>query len=64
MSMNSEMAGKIMSAVIGVEEVNAAVAKELNATRSGIPLHKVVFRAWEVCISNRARPLTLRWHKQ
>ena len=47
-SMNNEMAGKIMSAVIGVEEVNAAVANELNPTRSGIPLHKVMFRAWEV----------------
>jgi len=44
-SMNSEMAGKMMSEVRGVEETNAAVAKELNATRSGIPLHKVVLRA-------------------
>ena len=45
--MNSEIAGKIMSAVMGFEEVNAAVAKELNPTRSGIPVHKVEFTAWE-----------------
>ena len=35
-SMNNEMAGKIMSAVRGVGEKYAAVAKELNATRTGI----------------------------
>ena len=35
-SMNNEMAGKIMSAVRGVDEKYAAVAKELNATRTRV----------------------------
>lgn len=41
--MNSEMAGKITSEVKGLSDVTAATAKELNATRRGIPLHSVMF---------------------
>ena len=44
-SMKSEMLGNIISEVSRVDEVRAAMAKELKATRSGIPLHKVVLSA-------------------
>jgi hypothetical protein len=37
-SMKSEILGNITSEVNGIDEVQAAVAKELKATRSGIPL--------------------------
>lgn len=40
--MNNEMAGKMTSEVSGFDDVTAAVAKELNATSSGIPVHKVI----------------------
>ena len=43
-SMNKEIAGKIMSEVRGFEDVNAAVAKELKATRRGIPLQRAIFK--------------------
>jgi hypothetical protein len=43
--MNSDMAGKITSDVKTAEEVRAAVAKELNATSKGMPLHNVVLKA-------------------
>ena len=38
-SINNDIAGKIKSEVRGLEEMVAAVAKELNATNKGIPLH-------------------------
>jgi len=38
-SMNNDIAGKIKSEVRGLEDMVAAVAKELNATSKGIPLH-------------------------
>lgn len=37
--MNNDIAGKIKSEVRGFEDMMAAVAKELNATSKGIPLH-------------------------
>ena len=40
--MNNEIAGKIMSAVNGLDDVRAAMANELKATRSGMPAHNVV----------------------
>lgn len=43
-SMNKEIAGKIMSEVRGFEDVSAAVAKELKATRRGIPLQRAIFQ--------------------
>jgi hypothetical protein len=43
--MNNEIAGNITSEVRGFEFVTAAVAKELKATKRGIPLHNVVLRA-------------------
>jgi len=42
--MNREIAGKMMSEVRGLEDVSAAVAKELNATRRGIPLQRAIFQ--------------------
>jgi hypothetical protein len=41
-SMNNDIAGKIKSEVSGLEDMVAAVAKELNATSRGIPLHKAI----------------------
>ena len=45
--LNRAIAGKIMSDVRGFEEITAAVAKELNATRSGIPLQRARLPACE-----------------
>jgi hypothetical protein len=42
--MNNEIAGKIISDVKGFEDVRAAVAKELKATRRGIPLQRAIFQ--------------------
>jgi len=42
--MNNEIAGNIMSDVRGFEDVRAAVAKELKATRRGIPLQRAIFQ--------------------
>jgi hypothetical protein len=47
-SMNNAIAGNMTSEVRGRDEVRAAVAKELNATSRGIPLHKVVLKACEI----------------
>lgn len=41
-SINNAIAGKIKSDVRGLEDTMAAVAKELNATSKGIPLHVAV----------------------
>ena len=38
-SINKDIEGKIKSEVRGLEDTMAAVAKELNATSKGIPLH-------------------------
>ena len=38
-SINNDIAGKIKSEVRGLEDTAAAVAKELNATSKGTPLH-------------------------
>jgi hypothetical protein len=46
-SMNNAIAGKMTSDVRGLDEVNAAVANELNATSKGIPLHKATLHAYE-----------------
>jgi len=45
-SMNNEIAGKIMSAVNGLDNVRAAMANELKATRSGMPVHNVMLHDW------------------
>ena len=42
-SINNDIAGKIKSEVRGLEDMVAAVAKELNATSKGIPLHRAIF---------------------
>jgi len=47
--MNKEIAGKIMSEVRGFEDVSAAVAKELKATRRGIPLQRAIFQDYMRC---------------
>lgn len=44
-SINNAIAGKMTSDVKGLDEVNAAVAKELNATSKGIPFHKATLHA-------------------
>ena len=41
-SINNDIAGKIKSEVRGLEDIVAAVAKELNATVKGIPLHRAI----------------------
>ena len=41
--MNNEIAGNITSEVKGLDEVTAAVAKELKATSRGIPLQRAIF---------------------
>jgi hypothetical protein len=43
--MNNAIAGKMISDVSGLDDVTAAVAKELNATSKGIPFHKAVLHA-------------------
>jgi hypothetical protein len=43
-SINNDIAGKIKSEVRGLEDTAAAVAKELNATSKGTPLHKAVLQ--------------------
>jgi hypothetical protein len=45
-NMNNAIAGKMISDVSGLDDVSAAVAKELNATSKGIPLHKATLHAW------------------
>ena len=42
--MNKDIAGKIISDVRGFEDVRAAVAKELKATRRGIPLQRAILQ--------------------
>lgn len=44
-SINNAMAGKMTSDVRGLEEVSAAVAKELKATSKGIPLQRAELQA-------------------
>ena len=41
-SINNDIAGKIKSEVRGLEDMVAAVAKELKATSKGIPLHRAI----------------------
>ena len=41
-SINNDIAGKIKSEVRGLEDMVADVAKELNATTKGIPLHRAI----------------------
>ena len=41
-SINNDIAGKIKSEVRGLEDMVAAVAKELNATNKGNPLHRAI----------------------
>jgi hypothetical protein len=43
--MNNAIAGKIISDVRGLDDVNAAVVKELNATTKGIPPHNATLHA-------------------
>lgn len=45
-SINKDIAGKIISGVRGFDEVTAAVAKELKATNSGIPLQRAILHAY------------------
>lgn len=40
--MNNEIAGKMISAVNGFDDVKAATANELKATRSGMPVHNAM----------------------
>ena len=47
--MNNEIAGKIISDVRGFEDVRAAVAKELKATRRGIPLQRAILQDYMWC---------------
>jgi hypothetical protein len=44
-NINSEMAGKMISAVKGREDIVAAVANEANATTRGIPDQRAVLPA-------------------
>ena len=41
-SINNDIAGKIKSEVRGLDDMVAAVAKELKATSKGIPLHRAI----------------------
>ena len=43
-SINRDIAGKIKSEVRGLEDTMAAVAKELNATRKGMPVQSAVLQ--------------------
>jgi hypothetical protein len=45
-SMNRLMAGNMTSLVRGWSETMAAVAKELKATRIGMPLHRVMLKLY------------------
>ena len=44
-NMNSEIAGKMISEVIGLLDVAAATTNELKATKSGMKVHKLLLYA-------------------
>ena len=52
-SINNDIAGKIKSEVRGLEDMVAAVAKELNATSKGIPLHRAMLEDCKALVKVR-----------
>ena len=48
-SMNSEIAGKMRSAVSGLDDTIAAVVNELKATSSGMPDHRAILNDCTTC---------------
>ena len=47
--MNNEIAGKMISAVNGLDDVMAATANELKATTSGMPVHNAMLHDLLFC---------------
>ena len=48
-SMNNEIAGKMTSAVNGLDDTTAAVPNEAKATSCGMPVHNVMPHACTIC---------------